>query len=64
MYAKIMATKLKYKVDEIFSLFASYYKIINELKIFVASEKNVADTSISKLGSLTKKWQSSEDARV
>ena len=64
IYAKIMATKLKWKVDEISSLSDSSTKSINEFKISVASVKKSADTAISKLGSLSKKWRPSEDAWV
>ena len=46
MEAKIMDTKLKYKVDELSSSSASSSDSINELKIFVASDKNAADTDI------------------
>ena len=64
MDANIMATKLKYKVDELSSLSASSSKRINELKISVASAKKVANTNTRKLGSLANKWRSSEDAGV
>ena len=59
-----MDTKLKYKVDELSSLSASSSNSINELNISVAYSKKSADTAISKLGSFSKKWRSSEDARV
>ena len=55
MDANIMATKLKYKVDELSSLSASSSKRINELKISVASAKKVANTNTRKLGSLANK---------
>ena len=55
MDANIMATKLKYKVDELSSLSASSSKRINELKISVASAKKVANTNTRKHGSLANK---------
>ena len=55
MDAKIMAAKLKEKVEELSSLSDSSSKRINELKIYVASAKKSADTDISKLGSFSKK---------
>ena len=64
MDAKIMTAKLKEKVDELSSSSASASKSINELKISVASAKKEADTAIRKLGYLSKKWWSSEDAGV
>ena len=64
MDANIMATKLKDKVDELSYLCASSYNSINDFKIYVASAKKSSDTSISKIGSISKKWRSSEDAGI
>ena len=64
MDSKIMATKLNYKVDELSSSSAYSYKSINELKISVAYAKKASNTAISKIGSIAKKWRSSEDYRV
>ena len=64
MDTKIMAAKLKDKVDKISSSSVSSYKSINELKIYVAFAKKSANTIISKLWSFSKKWRSSEDAGV
>ena len=55
MDTNVMATKLKYKVDDLYSSATSSAKSINELKTSVASEKKAADTFIRKLGSLAKK---------
>ena len=64
MDAKVMDTKLKEKVYEISSPTTSAANSINELKTSVASTKKASDTTISKLGSLEKKWWSSLDAGV
>ena len=64
MEANIMSTKLKYKVYEISSSTTSASKSINELKTSVASVKKSANTTISKIGSLIKKWRSSGEAEV
>ena len=53
--AKIMAAKLKDKVDKLSSSSVSSYKSINELKIYVAFAKKSANTIISKLWSFSKK---------
>ena len=50
-----MTNNIKDKVDEISSSTNSTFKIINELKISVASTKKSANTAIIKLGSLAKK---------
>ena len=55
MEAKVMATKLKEKVDEISSSTTSAAKSINELKTSVVSVKKSAETAISKLVSLANK---------
>ena len=49
MDTKIMAAKLKDKVDKLSSSSVSSYKSINELKIYVAFAKKSANTIISKL---------------
>ena len=64
MDAKVMATKLKEKMDEISSSSTSASKSTNELKTYVASVKKAADTAISKFVSLAKKLWSSEDVGV
>ena len=53
--AKIMTTKLKYKVYELSYSTTSAAKSINELKNSVASANNSAGTAIRKLVSLAKK---------
>ena len=55
IYANIMDTKLKDKVDELSSLSASSSNSNNELNISVAYSKKSVDTAISKLGSFSKK---------
>ena len=64
MDAKVMATKLKYDVDDISSPTTSAAKSINELNTSVASVKKAADTAISKVGSLAKNLRSSEESGV
>ena len=51
-------------MDELSFSSDSSYKSINELRISVVSEKKASNTAISKIGSLAKQWQCSEDARV
>ena len=60
MDAKVMATNLKDKVDELSYSTTSSAKSINKLKTSVAVAKRADDTAIRKLGSLTKKIRSSE----
>ena len=55
MDVKVIATKIKDKVDELSSSTNSAAKRINELKTSVASAEKEADTAIIKLGSLTNK---------
>ena len=52
MDARVVATKLKDKVDELSSLTTSVSKSINDLKTSIASVKKAADTAIKKLGYL------------
>ena len=53
MYAKIIASKLKDKVDEISSSSASSSKSINELKISIDSVKKASNTAIKRISSLS-----------
>ena len=55
MAAKVMDTKLKYKVNGISSSTTSANKNINSFKTSVASAKKAADTAIIKLVYLAKK---------
>ena len=64
MDANIMNNNPKYKVGELSSSSDSSSKSINEFKISIASAKEESNTNISKLGSLGKRWRSSEDAVV
>ena len=52
MDAKVVATKLKDKVDEFYYSNTSTAKRINKLKTYDASAKKAVDTAIRKLGSL------------
>ena len=64
MDAKVMATNLKDKVDELSYSTTSSAKSINKLKTYVSSAKKASNTAISKLVPLAKKWRSSEKSGV
>ena len=55
MYAKVIAYKLKYKVDDIPPSATCSDKTMNELNTSAAYENKASDTAIRKLGSLAKK---------
>ena len=55
MDAKVMATNLKDKVDELSYSTTSSAKSINKLKTYVSSAKKASNTAISKLVPLAKK---------
>ena len=55
MDVKVIATKIKDKVDELSSSTNSAANIINELKTSVASKKKDMETTIRKLGPLANK---------
>ena len=55
MDVKVIATKIKDKVDELSSSTNSSAKRINELKTSVASVKKASNTAISKLDPLANK---------